>query len=167
MGVLEGDGLVAAQAEVLQDEFVEIGLGFGRRDVLPAGDEGEAIDEAQAGEMRLNPRVFRVGGDGNGHGGGAGLVQEVDHSWKRGEEFEAADFGALALGFERDAVMGGGEIGPRLERVVGVADGAQEARIIERHAMGFVNIGVGANEGGLGVEDKAVEIENESTDHGE
>jgi hypothetical protein len=33
--------------------------------------------------------------------------------------------------------------------------------------MGFVNIGVGANEGGLGVEDKAVEIENESTDHGE
>jgi hypothetical protein len=30
-----------------------------------------------------------------------------------------------------------------------------------------VNIGVGADEGGLGVEDKAVEIENESADHGE
>ena len=55
--IFEGDGFVAAEAEAIQDEFVEVGLGLGRRDVFAAGEEIEAVKEAQAGEVGVAPRV--------------------------------------------------------------------------------------------------------------
>ena len=65
-GVLEGDGFVAAEAKALQDKFVEVGLGLGGRDVFAAGEKGEAIKEAEAGEMAFAVVVAGVGGEGDG-----------------------------------------------------------------------------------------------------
>ena len=141
--VFEGDGFVAAEAEVFEDQFVEVGLRFRCAHVFAAGDVGKAVEQAQARKVGLNPGVFGVGGDRDGQVGGARLIEEGDHAGERSEEFEAAFFGVLALGFESDAVVVGGEISPRVEREIGVADAAEEASIVEPHAVGGVNIGVG------------------------
>jgi len=156
---------VAAEAEVFEDQFVEVGLRFRCAHIFAAGDKGEAVEQAEAVEVRFDPRVFGVGGDRDGQVGGARLIEEGDHTGERSEEFEAASFDVLALGFQGDTVVVGREIGPWVEGEIGVADGAEEARMVERHAMGVVNIGVGPDEGRLGVEDETVEVEDEGAEH--
>jgi len=165
--VFEGDGFVATEAEVFEDQFVEVGLRFRCAHVFAAGDEGKAVEQAESSEVGFDPRVFGVGSYCDGQGGGASLVEQGDDTRERGEKFEAALFGVLAFGLESDAVVVSSEVGPRIKGEIGMPDGPEETRMVEGHAVGVVNIGVGADEGGLGVEDKAVEIENESADHGE
>lgn len=55
VGILKGDGFVTAEAEAVEDEFVEIGLGLGRRDIFAAGEKSEAVEEAEAGEVGVAP----------------------------------------------------------------------------------------------------------------
>ncbi len=164
--VFEGDGFVGAEAEMLEDEFVEIGLGFGRGNVFAAGEEGEAIKEAYTFEVGLDPRVFGVGSDGDVEAGGAGFVEEGDHAGERQEFFEATFFQLLTLGFEIGVDGGGTEGDPGVESEINVADGAEKEGFVEGDLVRGVDVGVGADEGGLGVEDETVEVEDEGADHG-
>ena len=96
-GIFERDGFVAAEAEAVQDEFVEVGLGLRRRDVFAAGEEIEAVKEAEAGEVGVAPRVRRVGGEADGQGEGAGGVEEGEDAGEKGlpeheRVFEGAAF---------------------------------------------------------------------------
>ena len=68
-------------------------------------------------------------------------------------------------GLERDAVGAFFEGVPGVEGVVGVADGAEELSLVEGHAVRSVDVGIGADEGGFGVEDETVEVEDEGADH--
>lgn len=124
-------------------------------------------EQAEAGEVGLDPGVLGVGSDGERQAGSAGFIDEGDHAGERGEQFEAALFGFLAFGFEGGVGGGGAKGGPRIEGVVGVTDGAEKARLIKGHAVGGVHVGVGADEGRLGVENETVEIENERANHGD
>jgi hypothetical protein len=166
VGVLECDGFVGAEAEVIEDEFVEVGFRFRRRNVFAAGEEREAIKQAEAREMGLDPRVLGIGGDGDREIRAARFVEEGDDAGQRSEEFEASFFEELALGFEVgvDGLWPEGE--PWVEGVVDVADSAEEERFVKEDAVGRVHVGVGADEGGLGIEDEAVEVEDKGADHG-
>ena len=82
--VLEGDGLVSAKAEAIQDEPVEIGLGFRGRGVAAAGEEFETIAELETFEVRLDPGVFGVGGEADAELVRAGGVEQGDDAGENG-----------------------------------------------------------------------------------
>ncbi len=70
------------------------------------------------------------------------------------------------LRLEGRAVGAGPEGAPGVEGVVGVADAAREERTVERNPVRRMDVAVGVDEGGLGVEDQPVEVEDECPDHG-
>ena len=80
--VFEGDGLVTAQPETVQNEFVEIGFGFRRMRIFTARDELEAIDYAQPLQMRIDPFVRGIGCDANMDVSHASGVEERKYAGK-------------------------------------------------------------------------------------
>lgn len=44
--VLQGEGLRTPEAQMIQDETIQIGFGFWRRSVLPTSDHFEAVEKA-------------------------------------------------------------------------------------------------------------------------
>jgi hypothetical protein len=157
---------VCAQTELIEDEFVQIGLWLGRGRVFAAGHEGEPFQQTEAREVRLDPRVFRVGSDGDRQAGGARFVEERDDAGQRRELLEATFFSVLALGLELGVDRAWTKGGPRIEFEINVPHRADKQRFVEGHAARRVNIRVRTDERGLGVEDQAVEIKNERAKHG-
>ena len=166
-GIFEGDGFVAAEAEAVQDEFVEIGLGLRRRDVFAAGEEMEAVKEAEAGEVGVAPRVRRVGRETDRERERAGGVQEREDARENRLLEHERIFDGAAFEFEVGAIGVGAEAVPRIKGVVGVAGATQEEIAIEGDAMVGVDEAVGVDEGRLGVEDETVEVEDKGADHAE
>ena len=148
--ILEGDGFMAAEAKAVEDKFVEVGLGFGRGGVFAAGEEGEAVEEAEAGEVAFAVVVAGIGGEAEGKRDGARGVEEGEDAGEHGEGEVVRAIACAALGFEGDAVGALLEGVPGVEGVVGVANGAEEFGFVEGDAVRGVDIGVGADEGGLG-----------------
>lgn len=164
--ILEGDGLVAAEAEVVECELVEIGLGLGRGDVLSAGEELETIEQPEAGKVALAVGVHGIRGEGDGQAVVAGGVEERDDAGSDCELEIAQVIAFAAVGFQGSAIGTFFKSVPRIEGVIGVADGAEKVGLVEGDAVGGVDVGVGGDEGGLGVEDQPVEIKDEGADHG-
>ena len=165
--IFESDGFVAAEAEAVENEFVEVGLGLGRGDVFAAGEKMEAREEAKAGEVALAVFVAGVGGEGDGERAVARGVEEGDDAGEDGQGEVALAVEGAALGLEGE---GGGAFFkrvPGIEGVIGVADGVEKSGLVEGHAVRGVDIGVCGDEGGLGVEDETVEVEDEGADHDE
>ena len=163
--IFEGYGFVAAEAKAVEDEFVEVGFGFGGRDVFAAGDEGEAIKDAEAGEVGVAPRVRGVGGEGDGKIKSAGGVEERDDTGENGLLKHQRVFDGAALEFEGGAIRVGTEAVPRIERVIGVTGATEEEVTIEGHSVVGVNNPVGVDEWSLGVENEAVEVEDKGANH--
>ena len=158
---------MAAQAKAIEHEFVEIGLGLGRRDIFAAGEKTEAVEQAETREVAFAVGVRGIGREGDRESPGLGGVEECDHAREDGEG-EVVEAVALAPGrFQGDPVGAFFKGVPRVKGVVGVADRAEKLSFVERHAVRGVDIGVGTNQGGLGIENEAVEVEDEGTDHGE
>lgn len=163
--VFEGDGFVAAEAEAVEDEFVEIRLGLGGRDVFATGEECEVVEEAEASEVSVAPRVRGVGREGDRKRASAGGVEEGDDAGQDGLAEHQRVFDGAAFEFESGAIGVRTEAVPRIEGVVGVADAADKRVAVEGHTVIGVNEAVGVDERGLGVEDEAVEVEDEGADH--
>ena len=151
---------------MVEHEFVEIGLGLRRGRVLAAGDEGEPFQQAETREVRLDPRVFGVGSDGERQAGGASFVEERDDAGQRRELFEAAFFGVLTLGLEFRVDRARSKGGPGIKFEINMPHGADKQRFVEGHAVRRVHIRVRTDQRGLGVENQAVEIKNERAEHG-
>ena len=166
-GIFEGDGFVSVEAEAVQDKFVKVGFGFGRRDVFAAGEKSEAVKEAEAGEVSVAPRVRRVGRETDRERERAGGVKEREDARKNRLLEHEWIFDGAALEFEIGAISVGAEAVPRIKGVVGVAGAAQEEIAIEGDAMVSVDEAVGVDEGRLGVEDETIEVENKGADHAE
>lgn len=166
-GILEGDGFGSAEAEAVQDEFVEIGFGLGRRDVFAAGEKSEAVKEAEAREVGVAPRVRRVGRETDRERERTGVVQEREDARENRLLEHERIFDGAAFEFEVGAIGVGAEAVPRIKGVVGVAGATQEEIAIEGDAMVGVDEAVGVDEGCLGVEDETVEVEDKSADHAE
>lgn len=165
-GIFEGDRFVAAEAELVEDALVEVGRGFRRGGVAAAGEEFEMMKKVEPREVGLDPFVFRVRGEADAELAGAGGVEEFGDAGENGLLEEQTVFVDAALELEGRAIGAWAETVPRIERVVGVADAADEKRFVEGHAMGEVNEAVGFDERPLGVDDEAVEVEDEGANHG-
>lgn len=163
--IFEGNGFVAAEAETVEDEFIEVGLRFGRRGVFAAGDEGEAIHEAEAGEVGVAPSVRRVGSEGDGKSEGAGGVEEGDDAGENRLSKHQRVFDRAAFELKRGVVSVGAKSAPRVECVVCVSNAADKDFAVEGHGVVGVNNFVGVDEGSFGVEDEAVEVEDKGTNH--
>jgi hypothetical protein len=58
--IFKSNRFLAAQAETIQDELVQVRLGLGRRRVAAAGDELEISAQPEACQMRIDPGVLGI-----------------------------------------------------------------------------------------------------------
>lgn len=165
VGVLEGDGFVAAEAKSVEHEFIEIGLRFRRWDVFAAGEKREAVEEAEAGEVGVAPRVWRVGRETDRETAVAGGVEEGDDAGEDRLAEHQRVFDSATLELEDGVIGVGAEAAPRIKRVVGVADAADERVAIKGHAVIGMDDAVGIDERSFGIENKPVEVEDERANH--
>lgn len=163
--IFEGDGFMATEAEAIEDEFVEVGLGFGRGGVFAAGEEIEMREQAEALQVRVDPGVLGVGGETDVEAGGAGGGEEIEDAGENGLAEETGVLGGAAFELEGGAVRVRREAVPGVEAIGRDADAADEKGAVEGDLMARVDFGVGVDEGGLGVEDETVEVEDEGADH--
>ena len=139
-GIFEGDGFVAAEAEAVQDEVVEVGLGLRRRDVFAASEESEAIKEAEAGEVGVAPRVRRVGRETDRERERTGVVQEREDARENRLLEHERVFEGAAFELEGGAVGVGTPKTSSAPRQTGAPSSSRHARgapsssvTIERH----------------------------------
>ena len=165
MRILEGDGLKAAQAEFREHEMVEIWRGLGQGGILAAGEKIKAVEQADTGEMFLTMNMGGVRGEGDAQALGTGGVEEGGDAGQHGEREVATLVEFTALNFQGDPVGVAGKGVQRIEGVGAVADRAQEELAVKGHAVFAVHLGVSRDDGGLGVEDEAVEVEDEGLNH--
>lgn len=163
--VFDGEALVGFQAESVDGEGVELGVGFDAGDVVAGGEGFEVAEEVVLFEPAGDPGAVAAGGEGEAEAGGSDGVQDVSDA---GAEVGGLDVGVD--GFEELGVDGltvlldvVGEAGPGVEGVPG-ADAALPFLKGEFAVVVAVEGLPAAEFVGFGVEDGAVEVEDYGLD---
>jgi len=165
-GILEGDRLVRPDAELVDREAVQVGLGLGRGYAFAAGHEIEAIEQAQPREMPCAVFAAGVGCDGEAATGFAGgIAQGHDAGLHRLAvgAFAVAPLHLLVKGLAVDMRPEGS---PLVESDFHMPYPAGERGAVEWLAMCGMHIVVRIEKRSLGIENNAVKIENERSNHG-
>lgn len=161
--VFDGEALVGFQAEVVDGEGVELGVGLDAGDVVAGGERFEVVVQAVLVEPAGDPGAVAAGGEGEAQPGGSDGVEDGADA---GAQVALLD-GVVDVGAQ--ALVGGvavllnalGKAEPGVEGVPG-ADAALPVVKVE-FAVVLAVEGLPVGEfGGFGVEDGAVEVE----DHG-
>ena len=129
------------------------------------------IDEVEVVEPALDPPTGAAGGDGAGKPKGGGFVEAIDDAREDGERFAEFFFADGALGFEFGpielATCAGFEIDTGV--IVGPEVGADDGGVGfdgEVEAVGFEDFAPGLVACAFGVDDEAVEVENDCLEGG-
>jgi hypothetical protein len=167
-GVLEGDGLGRRHAGGVEDGVVKGGVGLHAGDVVRGADDVEVREQAQPLEVAADPGAIRRGGDGQPDAQAPGGVHVLPHAGKRLLAGDQLGHARRAAGTHCGGVDGPLqqrlEVTTRIERVVG-ADVRGPQAGVERAAVLRVDLAPGIEGGLLGVEDQAVEVEDEKPRH--
>lgn len=166
MGILEGGAGAGRQAQLIHGEPVDVRFRLGRRHVVSATDDGEAVAQPQAAQVAFDVRMARVGRYAERQSGRAGVVEQGLHARQKRQTLVELFVDRSAFGFQLHAVGPLFERMPGVEGIVRVADAAQEEIPVERDGMAPVNGRVGIDQRRFGVDDEAVEVEDESAQHG-
>lgn len=168
--ILEGHGLGGLSLQFLQHGPIEVGGGFGRRYILSALDAREERAQSEPTEVPEHPRTIGAGGDPQSQAAGARRVREALEPGGGLLRRKQLALAAHAAEVERLAVHGPAEM-PR-EGQVGLFGVGRCAKpcgpFAWRHLAPVlaINLLPGEEEGRLGVENQAVEIEHEDSSHG-
>ena len=170
-GVFENEGFGGADLESLGGEEEEAGVGFDFAGVVDGGEVVEVVDEVEVVEPAFDPPTGAAGGDGAGKPKGGGFVEAIDDAWEDGEGF--AEFllaeGALAFEFGPIELATGAGFEVDTGVVVGSEIGADDGGVSfdgEVVAVGFEDFAPGLVTGAFGVDDEAVEVENDCSEGG-
>jgi hypothetical protein len=165
--VFDCDRLLGAHLEAIERRQVEAGVGLGERGVLPADDALPPVGKAQPFEMADHPSPAGAGGDRQLETGFTGPVAEVDHPGQHrppGQQLLGA-----AAAQDRDRVPVERAAQPGFEVGVGVEGVGAHGRLpeLQRELLAVlpVDLGVGQVDRLLGLQDQAVEIEDDRAQH--
>ena len=169
VGIFNDEGVFGVDFETAESFLEEVGGGFDSGGVATADDGFEVFKEGEFFEPAVDPIVAGGGDDGEAEGV---FLGEFDAVADAGEGVEFFDLGfdvALALGVDPFPVefFAGKffEIGLGGEVLKVTADAADVGLEFEDVAGHAVELLVGLVDGPFGVDDDAVEVEEEGFDH--
>lgn len=165
-GVLEGDRVRGSDAQATESFDIEVRRRLSVVHILGTDDGVESIAQCKPGEVPLDPRLFGTRSHGEQQPQPPGLVQQVSDSRERGllrQEFVLTRETPKTKRFpiDRSAKMA-------LHEVVGpgrVRGGAEEGRPFGRgddEASLTIDLLPREAKRGLGVEDQAIKVKNQS-----
>ncbi len=165
-GVFEGHDMCGRDPEGGAGGEVNVWRRFGIRYIIATESGLKVGGQSQPREVSIDVVMVRIGGDGQGQSKGAGVLQEFDHAGENG--LVADDFILVPLkrGFELAGISVWTEGGPRVESDVGVADDMLTRPHVELESRVDMDLRPRLHQGGLGIENQTVEIEDEGTNHG-
>ncbi len=167
-GIFEDEGLVGGDTEGVGGGEEVGGIGLGAGDVVEGADGVEAVGDTEAVEPRENPRGGGTGGDGAWEAGVFGVLEDGFDAWEDGGGIAepAGDIGALLV--EGVPIEGGAAEAIEFYGGVVLVEVAPDASGPDVEGEGVAVFGVeeapGFEDGGFGIDDEAVEVEDEGAD---
>jgi len=170
-GVFEDDGFGGADVEALGGEEEEAGVGFDFARVVDGGEVVEVVNEVEVVEPAFDPPTGAAGGNGAGKSKGRGFGEAIDDAGENGERFAELFLAEGTLGFEFGPIELATGAGFEIDTgvIVGPEVGADDGGVGfdgEVEAVGFEDFAPGLVAGAFGVDDEAVEVENDCSEGG-
>jgi hypothetical protein len=164
-GIFEDDRGGGIDAESRGGGEEEVGGGLRGGDVVKATRQGETVEQADPGEVALDPAPRGTRGDGAGDSQIRGGVEELEHAGKRGELFHAFEGVAFAPEVAIGPVDRGSDEGFEVRLWIEAVEIAADAGGVDLKrqvvSVGEIVVAPGFVDGAFGVENETVEVENQ------